>query len=229
MSRGGPELKVERRRGAPNGAWILCSALVVVGCGDDDSHQHGVDERFAQEVISVEFGEGAGFGEDDLPGVVLGPPGGGSTTAGSLDVVSLGDGGEIVVGFGDQQIIDGPGPDFIVFENPFWPGGDPDEVYAELGEVSVSQDGETWHTFECDYVPQDNPPYDGCAGWTPTFDYDWEKQDPLDPEATGGDAFDLGDVPIEEARYVRIRDVWGLGEAPSRGFDLDAVGLINTQ
>jgi len=41
----------------------------------------------------------------------------------SLDVLSLGSGGEIVLGFASKSSSTVPGPDLIVFENPFWPGG----------------------------------------------------------------------------------------------------------
>ena len=70
---------------------------------------------------------------------MLGPPGGIVKSGGSLDVVSLGLGGVIVLGFGDKAITDRPGPDLVVFENPFWPGGDPTQVYAELGEALASK------------------------------------------------------------------------------------------
>ena len=202
-------------------------AAAATGCGDvDNNHLSEGELPYASELISFEPGEGAGFGQDDMPDVVLGPPAGRGTNAGSLDVVSLGDGGEIVVGFGDREIVDGPGDDFVVFENPFWPAGNADEVYAELGEVSVSEDGENWEVFECDYAVDDPPPYEGCAGWSPTLEYDAKELLPLDPELSGGDAFDLSDVGVERARYVRIRDVWGTGAEPSQGFDLDAVGFI---
>lgn len=198
--------------------WLATSS----GCVDDEPTL-----PYATEVIAFEPGEGAGFGADEMPEVVLGPPDGRGTQSGSLDVLSLGKGGEIVVGFGDRAIVNREGADFVVFENPFWPGGDAEQVYAELGEVSVSDDGDTWHTFACEYGVEDAPPYDDCAGWTPTLEYDAAEEIPLDPTRSGGDAFDLADVGLERARYVRIRDVWGLGETPSRGFDLDAVGLIH--
>lgn len=213
---------------------IAAVALAIVyasGCGEEEVDGEQLPDwwglPYASEVIEFEPGEGAGFGEEEFPDVVLGPPGGGSATSGSLDVLSLGAGGEIVVAFSGREIVNAEGPDFVVFENAFWPGGDPDEVWAELGEVSVSDDGENWKTFSCEYEAGEDPPYEGCAGWTPTFAFDVQQVVPIDAEVTGGDAFDLSEVGLERARYVRIRDVWGLGEAPSRGFDLDAVGLIN--
>jgi hypothetical protein len=54
------------------------------------------------------------------PGIVLGPPGNATPTTGSLTVLSLGHGGSITLAFTDNEIVDGPGPDFIVFENPFF-------------------------------------------------------------------------------------------------------------
>src|SRR5215207_1336025 len=91
---------------------------------------------YAESVQSFQPGEAAGYNEAKLPDIVLGPPRGKGNSAGSLDVLSLGVHGEIVLGFGAQVIVDGPGADLIVFENPFWPSGDASQVFAELGEVS---------------------------------------------------------------------------------------------
>ncbi|MEC9072404.1 MAG: hypothetical protein VX938_08505, partial [Myxococcota bacterium] len=173
-------------------------------------------------------GPEAGTGQDRMPEVVQGPPAGKGQGSGSTDdVVSLGHGGEIVMGFSGRQILDGPGPDFIVFENPFWVGLDPTQPWAELGEVSVSEDGETWHTFECDTLAMDPGQWPGCAGWTPTLDYDPALVIPLWPPLVGGDLFDLAELGLTSARYVRIRDVSNEGVSPSGGFDLDAIGAVH--
>jgi hypothetical protein len=185
---------------------------------------------YAESVESFEPGDAAGYNEAKLPNIVLGPPQGKGNSAGSLDVLSLGVYGEIVLGFGDQVIVDGPGADLIVFENPFWPSGDRSLVFAELGEVAVSEDGETWHTFPCDPSGEVDARFPGCAGFTPTLEYDAATLIPLDPERTGGDAFDLADLSVERARFVKIRDLATLeGAAPSAGFDLDAVGLVHVE
>jgi hypothetical protein len=185
---------------------------------------------YAASVEAFEPGDGAGYNEAKLPDIVLGPPHGKGNSAGSLDVLSLGVHGEIVLGFGDQVMVDGPGADLIVFENPFWPGEDASQVFAELGEVSVSEDGKTWHSFTCDTAGDGNARFPGCAGFTPTLEYDAETLIPLDPERTGGDAFDLAELNVERARFVRIRDLATLeGAAPSAGFDLDAVGIVNAE
>lgn len=236
------------RRGVTRAApcWLAVLGLFGVACGGDASSAapaaaeggaSGVEAPdsppdpnlpYATRVVSFDPGPGAGYGEDKLPNVVLGPPSGGGTDHGSLDVLSLGKGGSIVLGFERYAVTDGPGPDLIVFENAFWPNGDPSAVYAEPGEVSVSEDGETWVTFPCDPVGDGAGHFPGCAGVTPTFPYDAETTLPLDPALTGGDGFDLADVGVSFANFVRIQDISGRGAAPSAGFDLDAVGIVNT-
>ncbi len=182
------------------------------------------DLPYAIEVVSFAPGPGAGFGDDLFPDVVLGPPMGLGETAGSLDVLSLGVGGAIVLAFG-EPIVDGPGPDIVVFENPFRISGSSGEVFAELGRVSVSDDGATWTAFPCVAdAPADA--WGTCAGWRPTLRYDPEVVRPLDPEMTGGDPFDLADIGVDEARFVRIDDLATDGEGPTAGFDLDAVGFV---
>jgi hypothetical protein len=222
------------------GARELALAVLLLGCDGSermagDSMDGGTARLdaslavlpYATEVVRFTPGDAAGFGQNKLPGVVLGPPSGRGFERGSLDVLSLGVGGEIVLGFGDRSIVDGSGADFVVFENAFFAGGDPSKPFAEPGEVSVSEDGETWVTFACDAQDGDGAEVTGCAGVSPTLEFDAAKLVPIDPEKTGGDAFDLADVSLREARFVRIRDLSETGVAPSAGFDLDAVGIIH--
>lgn len=216
---------------------VLMGLVMGVGCGgaigsegdaeDEDSGALEPELPYAASVESFSPGEGAGYGEEELPGVALGPPGPAGTTQPSLDVVSLGVEGEIVVGFGDRRIVDGEGADFVVFENAFYPGGEEEQVYQELGEVSVSLDGENWVTFDCDVEAESPGPWPGCAGWRPTREYDAEEVVPLEPEETGGDSFDLAEVGLEEARFVRVRGLSTRGAAPKTGFDFDAVGVVH--
>ncbi|WP_437875510.1 hypothetical protein [Sorangium sp. So ce513] len=181
----------------------------------------GPGARFATRVVSACLGEGQGFGQDRFPDVVLGPPRGGGCCGGSLDVLSLGDGGSIVVAFDGNAIIDGPGADFLVFENAFARGGDAASVFAELATVEVSEDGVAWSAFPC---AADRYPYDGCAGWHPVHANPGENDvDPLDPSSAGGDPFDLADIGIPLARFVRITDLAGTPDV----FDLDAVGIVH--
>jgi len=202
-----------------------------VGAGGADDGQSSAPEGlpYATSIESLTPGDGAGFNASK-PEVVLGPPRGLGTSRGSLDVLSLGSGGEIVLGFGERQLEDHEGPDFVVFENAFWPGGDSSQVYAELGEVSVSEDGETWLTFTCESEGDAEGNFPGCAGWTPTLEFDPLQVLPLDLELTGGDAFDLADVGLEQARFVKIVDLKTLDAGgATAGFDLDAVGLLGQE
>ncbi|MEM6788667.1 MAG: hypothetical protein AAF715_14195 [Myxococcota bacterium] len=173
---------------------------------------------FATDVLFTGYGPGQDFGRDQMPGIALGHPEGGGCCAGSLDVVSLGVGGVIVLGFEGNGIVDGPGPDFVVFENPFLLGGT-DESFAELATVEVSPDGQTWTAFPCTATAA---PYDACAGIEPvTLDADVAA---LDPAVHGGDKFDLADVGVADARFIRITDRADRGGSV---FDLDAVGIVN--
>jgi hypothetical protein len=168
-------------------------------------------DPFIDHIVSYTEGEGAGFGQDNYPDIVLGPPMGAGPNAGSLDVLSLGMNGEIIVAFEDWIITDGEGVDLIVFENPF-------TGWVELGEVSASQDGEEWFTWSCD-----TETWQGCAGITPVLSHPDNCIDARDPFSAGGDAFDLADIGLESAKYIRIKDVSGeIG-----GFDLDAIAIVN--
>lgn len=212
------------------------------GGGDDDAGTAEPDSGrlpppgvVPQAVVSVRYGPGAGYGQDLMPGVVLDRPQPGAAGAASLDVLSLGDGGEIVLSFEQTPIVDGPGPDLQVFENVFLGSGDPRNPYADVAVVSVSADGTDWHTFPYDYHPDGADVlsrFEGFAGLV-----------------AGGDTFDLGAVGLAEASYLRIQDAGAAGEPDTRlldgdgefvddpgnvccpgtsqGFDLDGVVVLN--
>ncbi len=192
-------------------------------------------DRFATGVVNYSPGTCGGFGSGGLPGVVLGPPIGGGISSGSTDVVSLGGGGSITLSFAPNAIIDGPGVDFIVFENPFLTNpSDPSTVFAEPGEVSVSDDGTTWTTFPCTATTY---PYGACAGWHPVLSSPANGISPVDPAAAGGDPFDLKDVGVTHAKFVRIVDKTdepcdvdaGPSANDKNGFDLDAISIVNAE
>lgn len=186
---------------------------------------------YARRVIDFRPGSGAGHGRDQLPDIVLGPPTSSGVANPSQDVLTLGDDGEIVVGFGDDTLVDGPGADLVVYENPFLIGGNPDQVYAELGEVAVSVDGDNWTSFRCDPSDNEAGEWPGCAGWRPVRSYDPTAVIPLDPAITGGDPFDLADIGVERANYIRITDRSSAEvTGPTvNGFDLDAVGAVHLE
>jgi len=139
-------------------------------------------------------------------------------------VVTLGNGGSITLGFAPSSLVDRPGPDFIVFENAFYVNGDSELPYAELASVEVSEDGEHFDAFPCTAT---QAPYGSCAGWHPVYaNPDENAIDPTDPAVAGGDAFDLADLGVARARYVRIIDRVDLTGANGT-FDLDAVSIVN--
>lgn len=179
---------------------------------------------FATRVVSFEPGEGAGFGARSLPDVVLGPPVGAGDMAGGTDVVSLGRGGRICLALDDVDIIDEPGPDFLVFENPFIRAGTA-EIFYELGEVSVSEDGVSYRTFTCTTA---GPPFMGCAGFNPVYSRPGNGIAPDDPANAGGDPFDLAQVGLARARFVCVRDLGTRDPSPpTTGFDLDAIAAVH--
>jgi hypothetical protein len=182
--------------------------------------------HFATSVASFTAGPGPTTGQSALPDIVLGPPKGGGTIGGSVDVATLGNGGTITLGFAPSSIVDRPGPDFIVFENAFNVNGDATKPFAELATVEVSDDGQTFHEFPCSATTY---PYGSCAGWHPVLaNPDTNSVDPTDPALAGGDAFDLADLGVNEARFVRITDrVDQTGLAGT--FDLDAISIVHAR
>jgi hypothetical protein len=189
-------------------------------------------DRFITKVVSFTPGACAGFGAAEMPEIILGPPIGAGTLKGSFDVVSLGIGGEIVVSFEPNAIIDGPGSDFIVFENAFFAGGSSSQPVADPGEVSVSEDGVTWKAYAC--TPGGGAPYGSCAGWHPVHSTPHNGISPIDPGAAGGEAYDLSELGLVTARFVRIRDrstatCEGQPKPTNIGFDLDAIVVVNAQ
>jgi hypothetical protein len=188
---------------------------------------------YVDRVVEHKLGEGGGFGEKMLPDVVLGPPRGGGKFLGGSDVLSLGKGGSIVLEFVDNEVIDEPGADFIVFENAFLekPGDDAGRGSFEPAKVEVSFDGREWHEFPYDPVSRE-----GCAGHRPVYaNPDTEEGrdiNPADPAKAGGDPFDLADLKakLKVIRLVRITDLGNSdGAKGTAGFDLDAVIAVHSR
>lgn len=182
--------------------------------------------RYTNYVVGVECDE-----VFQTPPRALGP-----ATADVFDIVTLGRGGQITLGF-EHPIVNGPGDDFAVFENAVT------DTFLELAYVEVSSDGEYFVRFHSDsltpgsigpfFDPIDPTDIDGLAG---TFAVSY------------GTPFDLADLPSEpgfdpnRVTWVRIVDVNGDGTAldtdgdpiydpypcvQSAGFDLEAVGVIH--
>ena len=226
----------------------LVAIALAAACGDpadspddaDDGHApvegacEGIEEPEGEagdpwvDCVDVfEPAEGVSFGHDAMPEIVLGPSQGGGELMGGTHTASLGCGGSITLGFLAPWPVDGPGPDLVVLENAFRSGS---TTFVEPAQVLVSEDGEDWHAFPCEPDGGSEPP-PTCAGLHPVLAA--EPGEELDPADAGGDAFDLADVGLAEARYVRIVDrtsehygsqTWCMGAGG--GFDLDAVAAL---
>lgn len=236
---------------------LLCQAiapaLFAIGSGSIYAGS------FADRVVSFTAGPGAGFGQANMPGNVLGAPHGNSNpntpTFDEQHLVSLGDGGTITLEFVSTRIVDGPGVDLTVFENPVIPNGQPDQSYVDAAIVAVSTDGTSWTTFPFNFIPPapdnsllDKQNYVGFAGVQQSLSSSTNGISPFDTANSGGDQFDLAQIGVTNIRFVRITDTGTTGPtqtmdadndivddpgnhllfAPSIGFDLDAVVGINT-
>lgn len=175
-------------------------------------------DPFADQVVAFTPGPTAGYGQERMPQVLLGPPQGDENGGGSLDVVSLGKEGVVVLELTDIILRDGPGPDLRVFENVF------SSAWQELGAVAVSEDGVTFYEWPCGA----DGGTEGCAGLSPVYSSPTNGISATSPDA-GGDAFDLAALQLSSARFVRIRDT-GTNTTyggNSGGFDLDAIAVQN--
>lgn len=231
--------------------WLLAASALLVagGCGEGgpeatpdagtgpetplnpclaapDAGARGPD-AFADRVVAFAPGAGAGYGQDRCPDVVLSSPEGNGSGMGSLHVLSLGERGSITLELTDTVVVDGPGVDLLVFENPFQRSGA--EMFVETAAVAVSADGQTWSELSC-AASDASGGYPGCAGVRPVFASSTNGVSATDPAVAGGDGFDLAAFPgaPTKARFVRITDsganTYG---APSGGFDMDAIAVVN--
>ena len=190
-------------------------------------------DPFADKVVSMNLLHPNAFRSAELPQIVLGAPRGKGLAWGSTDVVSLGAatcddggasapyGGTITLEFVDNEVWDGPGADFTIFENVFYvcnAAGVPDSEtrFMEPAIVSVSQDGVNWRQFPIDFSPRYDPesgelnlrhPYcynSGFAGVNPVMS-DGYSPDPTDTALSGGDSFDISVLGLKWIRYVCIQ------------------------
>ena len=161
----------------------------------------------------------------------------GKAVGSSFDIVCLGRGGEITLTF-DTVIADGAGWDFAVFENSF------SDTFLELAYVEVSSNGIDFFRFDNDSLTAG--PVSGFGAVDPT-DINGLAGKYRQGYGTPFDLADLAGVDplldIYNIGYVRLVDIVGDGSyldtsgdviydpyptVGSAGFDLDAVGVINT-
>jgi hypothetical protein len=190
---------------------------------------------------------GTGFG---ITSRILCVPGG------TTDVLTLGVQGSVTVAF-DFPITNGPGTDFVAWENGFVSGG---IVFGELAFVEVSTNGVDFARFPNQYFGPPGPigAFSGLpAGSVKNIAGLGLRTVPpaLDgyahPALAGGDPFDLDDlvadplvtagtVDLANINYVRLVDVLGNGSSfdsfgtpvydPTGGTnssDWDAVAVVN--
>jgi len=188
--------------------------------------------RFATSIVS--FNQGGGGGLFDTNALLGGPQGAGLSN-GSLDVLTLGTGGDVTLGF-DVVITDGPGADFTVYENGFLLTGST-SIFAEYGYVEVSSNGVDFARFPNAGLPTSSVwgSAPGLAGGMPCLaNVVTNSIDPFDPVVSGGDAFDLaelvgdplvlgGQVDLSQVHFVRLVN------ASTSGADFDAVAVIQHQ
>jgi hypothetical protein len=205
---------------------------------------------FAAQVVASNTNGGAGGGIFN-PANALGAPGGASS------VHSLGIAGDLTLAFA-PPIVDRPGADLIVGENPFrlsnwW------QSFAEVAFVEVSTNGVDFLRFPARYFGAPVQPgafgtvpvgaYGNLTGQTPVL-ATTPGTDPFDVVDAGGDAFDLGDlaneplvlmglVDLQAIGYVRLVDVvsgtsldsvgTAIFDAGSGSADIDSVTAIHQQ
>ena len=184
----------------------------------------------------------ASFGS---PSNALGPGIGQSLT---YNVVSLGDGGSITLGF-DRPIVNGTGADFAVFENGFRSGAT-GLAFLELATVAVSSDGIHFFTFPAVSLTQTTTQVGGFDLLDARNLYDLAGKY-IAGYGTGFDLSELAGVSpllnVNDVTEVRVTDVVGsidprygtrdsLGNFindpfttpyPTGGFDLNAIGVIH--
>lgn len=152
---------------------------------------------YAKRVVSFKPGQQADFNRQN-PGVVLGRFEGSGEVSGSLDVLSLGKGGSIVLELGKEAF-----KGIVIAGNSFKSGGQ--IANPEPCKVDVSTDGQSWKRV-------------GIAGFQPVYANSINKIDPRSKQA-GGDRFNFAEAGIAEGtpiKFVRVTD-------SGANFDLDAV------
>jgi hypothetical protein len=155
------------------------------------------------------------------------------------EIVAIGNGGRLILKFNHHVTDDKNNPygiDFIIFGNAqqsktnnfeWKPWSDPNQVtvgsttYYERGIVSVSQDGQTWHTFT-------NGPY--ADDFAPTAGYKWDYAnhcwgEELDPTRPVNPS--LTTAGMNGKTVAQMIDLYD-GAAGGTGFDLKNLADYNS-
>jgi hypothetical protein len=212
----------------PNPAEMLGSDAI--------SNESGQIVGWADEVVNYDPGEEL-FDEWMDPTRALGPAEGNA-----VDIVSLGEGGVVTLGFA-PPIEDGLGADFLIFENSF------SDQFLEFAFVEVSSDGETFVRFDSASLTRD--PVDrfgridpnGVGALPGRYRQGWGSPHDLG-ELRQRPEVRTGTLELRRVSHVRLVDVVGDGTSldsfgrpiydptptqESAGFDLDAIGVLNVE
>jgi len=172
-------------------------------------------QESAGSVVDAPGATGTGF--RDAANAINGVRGGGPGQGGT-DVFSLGynEGVDnyIVIRWPGAQVLDGPGVDFVVFENAF-ASGTGEAHFMDQVVVYLSRDQETWVPFPHDFLAEDETVYSalpgdwqGFAGVNPVLlNEDDNPVDPFDSALAGGDPFDLSDLPDDGGPAQEIKSL----------------------
>lgn len=165
----------------------------------------------------------------------------------NLETLSLGDGGWAILEF-PQPIVNGPGPDFAIFENGFLHPTDSTLAFLELAFVEVSSDGQNFFRFPATSLIQDSIQND--SKWIDATQVNNLAGKYIQGFGTPFDLEELKDeigLDVNHITHIRVIDVVGsinelIGSYdangriindpyptpfPSGGFDLNAVGVLN--
>ena len=221
---------------------MLWAQFPPASCFAGTTAMHADSSAFVAWATGCAVEPLASFGDETL---ALGKPGG------TMDVVSLGDGGTATLTF-DSPIFNGPGPDFAVFENGLHPDTDSTMTlyFLELAFVEVSSDGEHFFRFPAVTNVQSEVQLENADAMDPSQIHNFAGK----YEAMYGTPFDLDEVEDDallnkdRITHVRLVDVVGCISIDScarydsqghivndpwptafksSGFDLDAVGVIH--
>jgi len=173
-----------------------------------------VETQSAGEVTYApgDLGDGFRDANNAVNGVRGGGPGEGSTDTFSLGY-SDGIDNYIIIRWHGLRVLNGPGDDVAIFENPFSVGVDGMRFMDQV-VLYFSQDGDVWVPFPHDYLAADETVYStnpdhwqGFAGITPVLlheDSNWV--DPFDPALAGGDHFDLDELHDHDLDALSIKE-----------------------
>lgn len=209
---------------------IIVTFCCLIACNDSTKPIIIPNIVTIDTVYSFIPGTGQNAGQDlsNFPHNIFGKPDQNATkllpASSPNQILSLGLGGEITIGFKNYSIINNAGPDFIIFENVFINSAT-NKYFVEPAIVSVSKDGRNYKSFTFDSLS-----LIGCAGIHPTY---WNDKSPL---KSGGDKFDLDNIAMDTINFIKIKDISKMlldnpdhpyYDAIINGFDLDAVIGIN--